>query len=411
MKLYDLIVIGGGAAGLIAGISGKGKFDQVLILEKESKVGEKLKKTGSGRCNLTNLVQAPKYYHSDKELFTVHILDNFSTRKTIQFFNELGLFTENINDYIYPYTHEAKVVVDILRDQFVDLGGVIKCQEEVIKVTKTKEYFVIQTNSWEYYSQRLLIATGSKASITTEGMSGYELANALGHTITPISPCLVPLVTKEHHLQSLAGLRHKGSVTYERDEENILHHTGELQFVADGISGIPIFQVSGDVIEDLNQGKEVTLYLNFLPDFDDESLNLFMAHRINVFKKDVDLTHFLTGLIHTKLMKVLLEFANLDLRKSVLDMNEDEMSRLKLSLSHFPIKIDGYKGLEQAQAARGGISTYEVNSITLESKLVSDLYFAGEVLAVDGLCGGYNLQWAWSSGFMAGQCLKEEDYD
>lgn len=411
MKLYDLIVIGGGAAGMMAGISGKEKFDDVLILEKESKVGEKLKKTGSGRCNLTNLVQEPKYYHSDKELFTVHVLDNFSTRKTIQFFNGLGLFTENINDYIYPYTHEAKVVVDILRDHFLDLGGIIKCQEEVVDISKQENYFIIKTKTWEYHSQKLIIATGSQASVASQGMSGYELAAALGHKITPITPSLVPLVTKENHLKSLAGLRHKGAVTYYRDEERILHHIGELQFITDGISGIPVFQVSGDAIEDLNQGKEVTLYLNFLPDFDEESLPLFIDHRINAFKKDVDLTHFLTGLIHTKLMKVLFDFANLDPKKSILDMSEDEMDRLKLSLSHFPVKIDGYKGLEQAQAARGGVSTYEVNSITLESKLVPDLYFAGEVLAVDGLCGGYNLQWAWSSGFMAGQCLKEEDYD
>ncbi|MGO4947222.1 NAD(P)/FAD-dependent oxidoreductase [Blautia sp. Sow4_E7] len=381
-----MIIVGGGASGLMAAIAAAQNGAAVTILEQNEKPGKKICATGNGKCNFTNIQAQADAYRSEDPDFWQEALKQFSVEDTIAFFTRLGIYPVNKNNgYLYPHSGQAASVAEVLCMEARNLGVKIKTNQKVQRVFREPDIWKIQVEGWTYEGDAVILANGSKASaISGSDGSGYELAAALGHKIIEPLPALTALKCKNTGFSGWAGVRTEGRATLLVDGKKAAEETGELQLTDYGVSGIPVFQISRYGIRALKQGKNVTLNLNFLPEFSREQLNTFLKMRKEncPYKGKKE---FLTGLFPDKLAKVLL--AAKDLEEAIFC---------------YPLKVTGYQSFEQAQVCSGGVDTRSVDKRTLESRQNPGLYFAGELLDVDGKCGGYNLQWAWSSGYVAG---------
>ncbi len=389
MKIMDkkrVIIVGGGASGLMAAITAAKNGAAVTILEQNEKPGKKICATGNGKCNFTNTQVQADAYRSNNPGFEKEVLKQFSVEETVSFFTQLGIYPVNKNNgYLYPHSGQAASVAEVLCMEARSLGVKIKTNEHVQGLSVENNIWKIHTAGWTYESDAVILANGSKASaVSGSDGSGYELAAALGHQIIEPLPALTALKCKNTGFSGWAGVRTEGRVSLFVNGEKIIEETGELQLTDYGVSGIPVFQISRYGIRALKQGQKVALNLNFLPEFSKEQLSLFLRTRKenSPYKGKKE---FLTGLFPDKLIKVLL---------AAKDLEE--------AISSYPLKVTGFQPFEQAQVCSGGVDTREVNNKTLESKMNHGLYFAGELLDIDGKCGGYNLQWAWSSGYVAG---------
>ena len=386
MEKKRVIVTGGGASGLMAAIAAAENGAAVTILEQNEKPGKKICATGNGKCNFTNIQVPSDAYRSENPGFEQAVLNQFPVEDTVKFFTRLGIYPVNKNGgYLYPHSGQAASVAEVLCMEARNLGVKIKTNQKVQRVFKEQDIWKVQVEGWIYEGEAVILSNGSKASaISGSDGSGYELAAALGHRLIEPLPALTALKCRNTGFSGWAGVRTEGRITLLVDGKKVTEETGELQLTDYGVSGIPVFQVSRYGIRALKQGKNVTLILNFLPEFSREQLKAFLKIRKEncPYKGKKD---FLTGLFPDKLAKVLL---------SANDLEE--------AISSYPLKVSGYQSFEQAQVCSGGVDTTQVNARTLESTRNSGLYFAGELLDIDGKCGGYNLQWAWSSGYVAG---------
>lgn len=401
--MIKIAVIGGGAAGLMAAISAAREGAEVCILEQKDRVGKKILSTGNGRCNFTNLAQEPICYNSEDPLFPWKIIEGFDVRKTISFFLELGVYSRNRNGYLYPHCDQAGAVLDVLRMEVRRLGIEVKTEHKCLEIVPGKKGFCIQTEKERVLADKVILAAGSKAfpASGSDG-SGYTLAKKLGHHLIPVLPSLVQLRCRESFYKAIAGVRINGSVALYVDGECHAKDEGEIQLTGYGISGIPVFQVSRYASIGLYEKKKVTAVLNFMPDFTKDQFTAFLKNRIAA-RPDKTLREFFTGLFHKKLSELWLKLAHMDGLKKVGDCTSSELETLQQLIQSFTAEVSETNSFEQAQVCRGGVDTGEVNPKTLESCLIPGLYFAGEILDVDGICGGYNLQWAWSSGYTAGK--------
>jgi len=395
-----IIVIGGGAAGMMAAVVAAGKGAKVTIIEHQNQIGRKLKSTGNGRCNFTNLHQQPDCYRSTNEGFPFPIYEAFPVQDTIAFFLQLGLFSKNRNGYMYPYSDQAMAVIELFEMELKRLQVSIVTETKCIKIRPKGGGFQIQTDKGDFFADKAILTAGSKAApITGSDGSGYALAKELGHTILTVLPALVQLRCQETFYKKLAGLRVQGEVTLLLDGKIVATDTGEIQFANYGISGIPIFQVSRYAAKGLFEKKEVVVRLDLMPDFSKEQLFYFLMNR-KMTRDEKTWGEFLVGVFPTKLAHVLLCLSNLALSDRVEKKGLEQLATL---IKSFPTIVISTHSFEHAQVCMGGVETTEVNPHTLESLLIKGLYFAGEILDVDGICGGYNLQWAWSSGHRAGE--------
>lgn len=398
----NIIVIGGGASGMTAAIAAARAGARVTILEHKDRVGKKILSTGNGRCNLTNLDQNLKYYRGSCPEFVLEALRQFSVQSTLKFFGELGIYTKNRNGYLYPHSDQASAVLDVLRMELERLSVKAECDIRVQKIRPSKEGFTVETDKGVRKCGRLILAAGSKAAPKTgSDGSGYELAKALGHKIIPPVPALVQLKAEGDFFKSLAGIRTDAKVTLRFDGRPMMADTGELQLTAYGISGIPVFQVSRYAARALLSGRKVEAVIDFLPGFDKESWTPFLKQRI-LKNGHKDMGSFFVGLFHKKLTPVLLKAAGIGMNRRAESLNEREWELLSETIHGFRVKITGTNPFDSAQVCAGGVDTEEIEELSMESKKVPGLYFAGEIVDIDGACGGYNLQWAWSSGFVAG---------
>ena len=382
MERKKICIIGGGASGLMAAIMAAREGGEVTLLEHNEKTGKKLLATGNGRCNLTNTCQEPSCYHSLSGNLAWEILQGFSFQDTIRFFSQIGVYTKNREGYLYP----ASMLEMEARYRKVK----IKCKEHVKDIKKEGEGFLVVTETWSYPADKVILAAGSRASaIQGADGSGYELAKNLGHSLIPPLPALVPLKGKGNWFSKWAGVRTEGRVSLLAENHIFDQSQGEIQLTDYGVSGIPVFQVSGRAVRLREEGLKVTLLLDFLPDFDREGLAAFLrARQEQCPYKSVK--QLLIGLLPEKLAEVLMT-------------GKPDISKLAEKIKEFPIEITGGKSYEQAQVCSGGVPLSEVYSDTLESRKVPGLYLAGEILDTDGICGGYNLQWAWTTGALAGR--------
>lgn len=398
----NIVVIGAGASGLMAAITAARQGANVTILEHKDRIGKKILSTGNGRCNFTNLAQEPQFYCSENEIFPWKIVEKFPAQKAISFFLELGIFSKNRNGYMYPYSDQASAVLDVLRMEVERLKIHVLTEHKCIGITPRKKGFKIQTENGFIKADKVILAAGSKAApVTGSDGSGYNLAKQLGHHLVPVLPSLVQLRCKENFYKAIAGVRVNGSVAIYVDEELMAKDTGEIQLTNYGISGIPVFQVSRYAAIGLYHKKKVTALLNFMPGFTQDQFHSFLTGRIAT-RPGKTVEEFLIGMFHKKLCDLFIKLSFIDKNKQIKDCTNEEIYKLEKLIQQFEVEIKETNSFEQAQVCAGGINTEEVDGETLESLIVPGLYFAGEILDVDGICGGYNLQWAWSSGYVAG---------
>ncbi len=402
MNNKNVIIIGAGASGMMAAIAAARNHAIVTILEHTEHIGKKILATGNGRCNLTNIEQSPPCYRSDNEGFEKSILEQFDVSQTLKLFGEIGIYTKNKNGYIYPNSEQASAVLNVLRMELEHLKVVIICKVKVHSVVKRNNKFCIHTDLEDYTCDNVIIATGSKAAPKTgSDGSGYTLAKSLGHTIIKPLPALVQLKCEGNFFKSLAGIRCDARLNLIIGGEDKSRDKGELQLTDYGISGIPTFQISRFAVKALDAGQEVHVNIDFMPEFDMEVFRVFIKKRISSAPfKNVE--QLLMGLLNNKLVPVLIKKANVSINMKCVDLNEKQIQNLLDSIKNFKVKVIGFNSFDQAQVCSGGVDTRELSHTTLESRKVTGVYFVGEVVDIDGICGGYNLQWAWSSGYVAG---------
>ena len=398
-----VLIIGGGASGLMAAIMAAREGAEVTILEHMDRVGKKILSTGNGRCNLTNLSLKPEHYRSSQKLFPMKVLDRFSVWDTLSFFDGIGIITRNRNGYIYPNSDQAASVLDALRFETEHLGikTVLSCQIRSAKKTKNGS-FLVESDQGTYQGDCLILATGSKAaSVSGSDGSGYELAKAFGHTIIKPLPALVQLRCKGTFFKQLAGVRCEAVVRLVSNGKTLAADEGEVQLTDYGISGIPTFQVSRYASQALDAGRRVNAVLDFFPSKSMEDTRAMLKQRKSMLGYRPS-GEFLNGVLNKKLAAVLLKQAGIQLDRSCAQIKDSQLESLTMQIKKFEVPVTATNSFEQAQVCCGGVDTRELRPDTMESKLVKHLFLVGELTDVDGICGGYNLQWAWSTGAVAG---------
>ncbi|WP_099467635.1 BaiN/RdsA family NAD(P)/FAD-dependent oxidoreductase [Konateibacter massiliensis] len=404
MKEQNIVIIGAGASGMFAAITAAKNNAKVILLEHTDKIGKKLLATGNGRCNLTNLSQSPNDYRSENQGFPSYIINQFDETKTLEAFREIGIYTKDKNGYVYPYSEQASSVLALLKSELERLNIEIRYEAEVKGIVKKGKQFQVNLKKEAIFCDSVIIAAGSMAAPKTgSDGSGYELAKSLGHHIIKPLPALVQLRCSGNYFKSLAGIRCEAKLSLSIDGQITASDRGELQLTDYGISGIPTFQISRYAIRALDKGREVTVLTDFMPDLSEEELNEFIQKQIK-HTQDKQIEELLIGLFNKKLVPVLLKQAGISEKATYRSLKEKECNALIELIKSFPVKVTAFNTFEQAQVCSGGVDTREVSKDTLESLKMPGIYFAGEILDVDGICGGYNLQWAWSSGYVAGYC-------
>ena len=392
-------IIGGGASGMAAALSAAEKEEtQVVLLERQARVGRKLLATGNGRCNLTNLHAAVGGYHGSAPEFARYAIEMFPPEKTLDWFRSLGLLTlAEDSGRVYPYSDQANSVVDVLRFALEKPNIQVKLGFEVEKVKKTASGFLVQSRGEGVECNRLIIACGGLAGTKLGGsMSGYKLLRSLGHGCTKLRPTLVQLKSGWRGAAALKGVRANCRAAVVHDGKVTAESEGQLQFTEYGLSGPVIFEISRDVCQG---GGDWLCRLDFLPEMEEDTLVSELEKRRNTV---LPVSELLTGILHNRLGRVLTQSAGLTLNAPASSLSDGELVQAARGVKCLEVSLTEPMGMDSAQVTAGGILTSQFDEKTMESRIVPGLYACGEVLDIDGDCGGYNLQWAWSSGRLAG---------
>ncbi|MGN0142688.1 MAG: NAD(P)/FAD-dependent oxidoreductase [Roseburia sp.] len=414
-KLYDVAVIGGGAAGLTAAIAAARSGAKTIILEHMDRVGKKILSTGNGKCNYTNALQGIAYYRGEDPAFVLPVFEQFGLSETIAFFRELGIYPREKRGYYYPASGQAASVLDVLRMETEYQGVTVWTSFSLTSLqcpspkTKNLTFSIAGEVRGDAPEKRkiraktIIFATGLLAAPKTgSDGSAFPYIEALGHHFIDIVPALVPLQGKQSFFKSLAGIRAEMRLDLYLKNEQIASEQGELQLTDYGISGIPVFQVSRYATRALRQGKNVYVLIDFMPQLTKKELQGLLRERFFDFSHGKNAISCMTGLLPRKLNEVLLREAKIPLEQPGVQLSSRQLAALGEEIKALRVDICGSKGIDQGQVCAGGIDTRELDNRTLESRLISGVFFAGEVIDIDGTCGGYNLQWAWSSGYVAG---------
>lgn len=403
--MYDVIIIGAGASGLMAAAAAASKGARVALLEHKDDIGKKILATGNGRCNFTNTDMSVNKFHGSKALIK-NGLSQFNYSDTICFFKELGIPAYDNAGYIYPNSRQAASVVAAFRMELMRLHVDVKTGINItdIKPADDRTGYCIQTDKGSFKSKRLIIACGLTASpkLGSDG-SLFRQIEALGHHIQKPLPALCGFSCDGLNFKKITGVRCDATVASVIDGQMTEQNTGELQLADYGISGIPVFQISSLMSRALNKGQKVEVIIDFLPAFSDDELNGYIKDRSITTTDNRSLNEMLNGLLNNKLLLELIHKSGVSPDKKGRLLTDDDCKSLTRSIKHTAISVKKPRGLEFAQVCAGGIYTKEIDVRTLESKIHPGLYFCGELLDVDGICGGYNLQWAWTSGYIAGE--------
>ena len=398
-------IIGGGASGMAAALAAAEYENvRVLLFERQARLGRKLLATGNGRCNLTNIHASADRYHGDQKGFVTPSLQQYDVNNTIRWFASMGLYTvDEPSGRMYPYSDQANSVVDVLRFALEKPNIRVLTGFEVTKIKRNNPGFTVESQEESYFCDKLIVACGGLAGTKLGGsMSGYKLLMKLGHHCTKLRPTLVQIQSDWSALPSLKGVRANCAAKIFKDSQLHSAGRGELQFTEHGLSGPVIFEISRDVCYE--KGNWVCL-LDFLPDLNKDVLLPILQRRRQTELTAEDL---LTGILHNRLGRVIVKEAGISGYAPIRQLEDWELQKVCDKVFDLQVTLTEPMGMDAAQVTAGGIVTAEFDPQTMESRLVPGLYACGEVLDVDGDCGGYNLQWAWSSGRCAGHHAGKE---
>ncbi|KEI94553.1 flavoprotein [Clostridium botulinum A2B7 92] len=401
---HEIIILGGGASGITASIISKDMESDVAILESNDRIGKKILTTGNGRCNISNEnISSCKYYSNNN--FYKFILSQFTVQDTKNFFNSLGLPLITLNEgKIYPMSLQASSVLDILRLAIEDRQIPIYFNNKVKNIKKSNKGFVISTENEIFQCKKLILASGGMSAPNTgSDGSGFKLAKNFGHNIIDPVPGLVQLKLDFPYLKALSGIKFDGNVKLTLDNKNLREESGEILFTDYGISGPPILQLSSLVSRLLYNNKKIYLEIDMFPNMSKENIiNLLENHWGTFYYRTIHDSFI--GIINKKLIPTLLKYCGIkNIHMPCQDITWQEKEKIFHALKNWTFTITGTNSFKNSQVTCGGVDTSEVSNKSLESLKVKDLYFCGEILDVNGDCGGFNLQWAWSSGYIAGK--------
>lgn len=400
----DVAIIGAGAAGLMAAITCARKNKKVILIESSDKLGKKILVTGNGKCNMTNLVLDSSCYHSSSQVNITDIINLFGNKDIIGFFEEIGLLTRERDGYVYPYNESAQSVADALIRKVYDLevnvwtGTIIKNIEK-----SDKKFIVSSVGKEDIVCNSVIIATGSNAGLTKlNDPSGYTYAKNFGHNLITFIPSLCPVICKNTDFKEFQGVRSKCKVTLFEKDRIVKEEYGEIQFTDYGLSGIPIFQLSADAGELLRMKKVPVISVDLVPEMDVNRLTKYIESIVSSNKRE-NIYNLISGIVNRKLSNFVLKNAGIEASAKFAKLGEDAYTKIAKTLKCLNFTVTDTKAMKDAQVCRGGVDLNEINPLTMESKLIKNLFFAGEIVDVDGKCGGYNLTWAFSTGHTSGE--------
>ena len=402
-----IIVVGGGCSGVVAAINAKNKDNEVVILERNNTLLKKLLLTGNGRCNYFNEIYSIDNYHSNN----MDLVNDFISDKNItmskEFFDNLGIVPKIKNGYYYPYSNQAVSIKDILVNE-VNRLGIKVIYDTYVEDVEKEDKFIIKTNNEEYICDKLILSTGSFAYPKTGSDGhGYSILEKLGHTIIKPVPALVQLNANSKYLKDWDGVRSDVYLELFEDGEYLTKEEGEIQFTNYGISGICTFNLSHFISRGLEENKKYVVKINFVP-FIKTLISPWLYEYANK-NKEKDIYELLEGFLNKKLIPIILKESNIKSSKKYDELTKEEKVKLINSLRHFKVEITSTKGFDSSQVCNGGVSLDEININTMESKIVKDLYIIGELLDINGNCGGYNLTECWISGILSGKSIGEDN--
>lgn len=412
MRSIPVLVAGGGASGMIAAITAAKHGANVTVIEKKSKPGKKILATGNGHCNFTNRKQESSCYHSSDDAFVWSVLQQFDYKQVLAYFQESGVLAREKDGYYYPLSGQAASVRAMLEREMERYKVDVHCEETVLHIIPKKDLtgqringYEVQTDKDSYLARTVIFAVGGKAAPVhgTTG-DGYRILEELGVSITPPLPALTSVELSDSCCKLWSGVRVMGQVELWCEHEKVASDYGEIQMVAKGISGIPVFQLSGLAARLLYESKEPYLRLDVMPSYSKEQIEAELLRRCNTYGAGRSLGDILDGMLPDKLAKALLQAVHLN-PADASALLQDDKRRIALveQIKQKKLHIRKVSDFDKAQVTTGGVALHELHASTLELKNSPGLYITGELADVDGICGGYNLQWAWSSGHLAGQ--------
>lgn len=401
--MTDILIVGAGPAGMMAAISAARKGNNVILVNSAVKAGKKIYATGNGRCNFTNLNISKECFRGTAPEFAFCAYKKFDNGQLIDFFEKLGVPSKNINGYIYPNSEQASSISEAMINELDRLNIKIFNEVKILDINKEEDIFICSSDSGKYNADKVIICCGGLAA-PSHGSDG-SINNAikkLGHSFVPQLPALVNLRFKEKNLTKLQGVRAKCNVSMNIINSQTYEESGEIIFNKDNISGIPVMQLSRYASEALSKNNKVTLKLDFFEQYSCEELKNKISNVIyGDFTGKKTIYQSLCGYINNKLLDYLLRLIKVNPDKYASGLSEEELTAIVRIFKNMEITISGTGDFSQAQTTAGGIKVSELKD-TMESKIIPGLYFAGEIIDIDGTCGGYNLQWAFTSGYIAG---------
>ena len=398
-----VVVIGAGASGLTCAISLVRRNIDVTVIDRFSSSGKKLLVTGNGRCNYWNEDFDNRHFFSNNMDFVEKVNTEKNRESVLDFFNSIGIVPTIKNGYYYPMSMQASSIRDSLLLEATRLGVKFWNDLNILEVKDANDNFFIKGDNGLLNAHKLVIACGSYSHYKDK-TTGYDILKKYGHTIKPVLPALVQLVGNDSFYKDWAGVRSNAKVSLVIDDKKVKEDSGEVMLTDYGISGICVFNLSGAANRALNDNKKVKVIVNCLPEIN--NLKEFFEERSK--KIDYSLRDFLVSLLNIKLVDIILKICDLNKKKKWKDLNEVEKDNLVKTITSFEVNIVSSKSYDSAQVCTGGVDTSEIDPLTMESRLRKGLYVVGEVLDVDGDCGGYNLGFAWLTGLIAGRSVKND---
>lgn len=398
---YEIIVIGGGASGLVCALELARSSKKILVLEKEITCGRKILVSGNGECNFTNRQVSPEKYYGDKD-FVKSALDKFSYQDALNYFSDLGLLYKEEKDRFFTYTSKASSLAACLTCALKEAGADLLLQTEVSKITqeKTKLFKVLSKKGQVFFAKNIVLACGSLAYPQVGGtQAGYLLAKTFGHTINSVSPALCSINLQEKSaLNRLAGVKVFALASLKENNKLITQEAGEVLFNNQGVSGNNIFSISRAA------KKGQVLELNLFSRFTKQEFSTFIDNRAQKYPNR-KIKDFFAGILADTIANLMIDFLGFKKNMQICDLNAQNFARIKEVLQAWPFRVEGLRPFEQACAAKGGVDTKEVEKGTFRSLKNPNVFITGELLDIDGRCGGFNLHFAWASGYLAAKAL------